>query len=304
MVSSVIRASFQAPEGYHFDVADLAGIETRIVGWLARCQSILDIFKQGKDPYLTFGAKMFNKPYDEVTKEERQKAKAPVLACGFGLGGGEEQQTEDGDTVRSGLWGYAQAMNIELTQEEAALSVKVYRQTYPEVVKFWWDLQDATVSAIHNPGEEFEVGLISFCCVGKSVLQMRLPSGRSLHYMKPRVTMREVEGKYGPYKRAEIYYDGKDQKTHNWGTLILIGSKICENAVQAVARDILVNGMKLATKIGFNIVLHVHDEIGALVPDGSPLTVEKLAEAMSTSPDYAPDLILAAEGYSEKYYRK
>lgn len=304
VVSSVVRAAFEAPDGLHFTVADLAGIETRVIGWVSRCKAILDIFRQGRDPYKSFGAKMFNKPYEEVTKEERQKAKAPVLAGGFGQGGGKEEVNEDGDLVRSGLWGYATAMGIELTQEEAALSVKVYRETYPEVVKFWKDLQDAAIAAIRNPGEEFEVGLLSFSCLGKKVLRMRLPSGRHLHYIKPHVTMTETEGKYGTYKRAQIYYEGKDQKTHNWGTSILIGSKICENAVQAIARDILVHGMKQATKVGFDIVLHVHDEIGALVKDGSHLTLALLCQCMTTGLEWAPDLPLEASGNESKYYKK
>jgi DNA polymerase len=195
-------------------------------------------------------------------------------------------------------------MQIELTQEEAARSVRVYRETYPEVVRFWKELQDAAISATRNPTQEFMVGPISFYCLGKKVLCVRLPSGRALHYVKPRVSMIETEGKYGTYKRAQIFYEGKDQKTHNWGTSILIGSKICENIVQAIARDILVHGMKQATKAGFDIVLHVHDEIGALVQDGSHLTLALLCQCMTTGLEWAPDLPLEASGYEEKYYKK
>lgn len=305
VASSVIRAGFRAPEGFELVVADLGSIETRVVGFVARCKAILDIFEKGQDAYLMFGTRMFNKPYDQVTKEERQKAKAPVLGCGFGLGGGEEQTTESGDVIRTGLWGYAQAMGVELTQAESAQAVKVYRETYPEVPVLWKELHEGAVSAIRHPGKLFEVGPLGFECMGKKVLRMILPSGRALHYINPKVETRERDGKYGPYKVAEISYDGKDQTTHSWGMCFLIGSKICENAVQAIARDVLVSGMKEATKIGFKIVLHVHDEIGALVPIGSSLGLPDLIRCMIVQPWWTNGkLPLSAEGYTGRYYKK
>jgi len=305
VVSSVIRAGFRAPEGQHLVVADLASIETRVIGYVARCDAIQDIFRQGKDAYIIFAMRMFNKLYEEVTKDERQKAKPPVLGSGFGLGGGEEKETENGDIYRSGLWGYAQAMGIDLTKKEAHEAVRLYREMYPEVVQLWWDMQDAAVNAIRHPKQIFGVGPVAFECVGAKVLRMLLPSGRCLHYINPQVNMVERDGRHGTYKKAQVTYEGREQGTHAWSRQNLIGSHACENAVQAIARDILVHGMRLATEIGFKIVLHVHDEIGALVKDDSALGLADLVRCMSTQPPWTDGkLPLDADGYENIFYRK
>jgi DNA polymerase bacteriophage-type len=305
VVTSTIRAGFRAPDGYHLTVADLSSIESIVIGYVARCESILDIFRNGRDPYLTFGARFFNKPYDEVTKDERQKAKAPVLGCGFGLGGGEEKETPDGDLVRTGLWGYAKALHIDLTQEEAHQSVKVFREMYPEVVTLWKDMQDAAIDAIRKPGTLFEVGPVAFEAVGKSVLRLLLPSGRHLYYIKPKVDMVEHEGKFGAYTRPQISYEGREQGTRSWSRIRAIGSKFCENAVQAIARDIMVHGMLLADEAGFEVVAHVHDELVTLVKDDSPLTLDKLVGCMTVQPAWTGGgLPLKAEGFCSSYYKK
>jgi hypothetical protein len=62
--------------------------------------------------------------------------------------------------------------------------------------------------------------------------------------------------------------------------------------------------MKLADQMGFEIVLHTYDEIGALVPIDSPLGLPQLIGCMATSPPYAPDLPLAADGCESPYYKK
>jgi DNA polymerase len=227
------------------------------------------------------------------------------LGAGFGLGGGEEKETDGGDVYRSGLWGYAQSMGVELTQEEAAESVRIYREMYPEVVQLWWDMQDAAVEAIRHPKQIFEVGPVAFECAGAKVLRMLLPSGRCLHYINPRADMVEREGRHGTYKKAQVTYEGREQGTRAWNRQNLIGSHACENAVQAIARDILVYGMRLATEIGFKIVLHVHDEIGALVKDGSHLGLDDLVRCMSTQPPWTGgNLPLEAAGYENIFYRK
>ena len=69
--------------------------------------------------------------------------------------------------------------------------------------------------------------------------------------------------------------------------------------------DLLVHGMKLAEKRGFEIVLSTYDEIGALVPEDSPLGDKELCECMSTQPDWCKGQFpLSAEGFESKVYRK
>lgn len=78
----------------------------------------------------------------------------------------------------------------------------------------------------------------------------------------------------------------------------------CENATQAAARDVLAHGMKGADAAGYDIVLHVHDEIICETPDTELFAVDKLAEMMSSGPSWAFGLPLAAAGYETHRYRK
>lgn len=250
-----------------------------------------------------------------------------VHNCGFRLSAGEECVNEKGDQYRSGLMGYAEAMSIEMTKEEAERAVQIFRKKYPEVVQLWYDTETAAIAAVENPGQWFGVGnpvnerdrqrylskgknpdlepILSFKCTGKTLLEMKLPSGRSLHYIHPLVHSKELEGKNGPYTKKSVSYEGKDSKTKAWVRDDTHGGKWVENGVQAIARDILCHGLKKANEMGFEIILHVHDEIGALQSKSSPLGLPQLEECMKTPPDWAKGMLpLGAEGYEHTTYKK
>ncbi|MGZ9594948.1 MAG: DNA polymerase, partial [Candidatus Liberibacter asiaticus] len=76
------------------------------------------------------------------------------------------------------------------------------------------------------------------------------------------------------------------------------------NIVQAISRDILCEGMKNATKNGYDIVLTVHDEIVSETPDTPYFSVGTLCSLMTKNPSWAKGLPLKAEGYEAKRYRK
>lgn len=106
VVTSVVRSAIQAPSGKHLDVCDLNAIENRVLGWLARCDGILEVFREGRCPYLSFASKMYNVLYEELyviengkhvardkdAKAKRQVAKPAVLGAGYGLGPGVERK--------------------------------------------------------------------------------------------------------------------------------------------------------------------------------------------------------------------
>ena len=308
-VSGVVRAAIRAPAGYKLVVSDLNAIENRVLGWIANSYAILNVFHKGLDPYLAFAVAMYHQSYKDLlieyeagNKEKRNHAKAPVLGAGYGLGGGEEFINSDGDLVRSGLWGYAQTLGVEMSKEQAHEAVRVFRKTYPEVVQLWRDLDYAVVCALN--GEPHTVGPLRFSKLGK-VLRIELPSGRSLHYLNPRLEMRTLKGRDGePYEKEGLAYDGRNQVTGKWGRVTSWGGKICENVTQAVARDILLAGLTRANEAGFEIVAHVHDEAVSLMPNSSSLGHHELSKCLSTPPIWAPDLPLGAEGYESQYYRK
>lgn len=304
-VTGTIRSTVKASPGKKLAVADESAIENRIIGWVTGCEAITQVFRDGKDPYLDFASKMYEEPYEKLyaefkagDKTKRTNSKPATLGCGFGLGGGKEFETKDGDIVKGGLWGYAWNMGVKLTQDEAHKSVQVFRDSYPEVVNFWYDLENAVIDSLKTKRVN-HIGPITIQAFGDKLLRLLLPSGRGLHYIRPRIEQVEVHGKM----KEGITCEGKDQKTHKWTRIKTYGGKLTENIVQAIARDVLLNGMLLADERGLPIVGHVHDEIICEV-DQNVDALSVLKDCMMTSPSWAPDLLLGAEGYMAEVYRK
>jgi DNA polymerase len=333
VAASVQRSAFRAPDGHKFVVADLNAIENRGLGYIARCEAILRVFREGKDPYLDFAVRMYNEKYETLLTEyeagdktKRNICKAPVLGAGYALGPGKETVDNDGNKVWTGLQGYARKMNVEMTQAEAELAIQIFRESYPEVKKLWKDMERAAAFAIRHPGHIAGVGcphtdsdqayferigrpilepILSFKCTGNRVLEMLLPSGRSLHYIDPRVESVTKTWEGREYQQDVIRYKAKDQKTKQWVETDTFGGHLVENADQAVSRDILVHGMKLADKMGFEICGHTYDEIVALVPLDSGLGLKELCECLTSPPDWCGDAFpLGADGFESEIYRK
>lgn len=319
VVSSLVRSSFRARDGHRFFAADLNAIENRVLGWLFDCQSILDVFRQNRCPYLSFAVSMYKQPYEELLHEykalkikaKRQNAKPAVLGGGYMLGGGDEVENQNGDIVKTGLWGYAEAMGVKMTREEAHAAVRVFREAYPEVVQGWRNLKEAAFDCVRDR-TTIRVGPVVFKGE-KGLMRVRLPSGRVLHYLYPRIedvkrvfknTLPDGTVQFEPRWVPSLSYEGVDQKTKKWGRTHTHGGKLTENLVQAIARDVLAVGLMRAKRKGFDIVLHVHDEIVCEVPNSSKLTIGDLCEAMAAPISWAPDLPLAAEGHISMIYKK
>jgi len=91
--------------------------------------------------------------------------------------------------------------------------------------------------------------------------------------------------------------------THRWDEIKAYGGSIVQSITQAVARDILAEAILRLEAASYPIVLHVHDEIVADVPDayGSLAEFEKL---MCVLPTWAEGMPVEAEGYESNRYRK
>lgn len=297
---SCLRGAFRAPLGFKFVAADLSQIELRVLAWLTRCQPMLDVFASGLDPYIDFATHMYNVPYDEVTKQQRQIAKPAVLSCGYGSSGGREVEDKNGDIVKTGLWGYAESMGVKMEQREAQNYVDIYRRSYPEVPRFWYDSQDALQGLLMNP----EHGVTWFDrirvqLVPNKLLKVTLPSGRSLHYLKPRLSPTGFNG------RMEIVFDSELPgmgKTRGWRRLY--GSLFTENLVQAIARDVMAVGMVRAHEAGFSIVGHTHDELVCLESLDSQHNLTYLNNMMTDEISWCNDLPLKSEGWEGEVYKK
>jgi DNA polymerase bacteriophage-type len=297
-----------------FVVCDLSSIETRGTGWIASCPGIMNVFENGLDAYVDFAARMLRKPYDEcdpdfpgISKEEkaarkktRQDYKPPVLGCGYGLGGGKEAVDKHGDDIKTGLWGYSENMGILLEQAFCQSAVDFYRTEYPEVPQAWRSLENAAIRAVQT-GERQFANRCTFDCVKPGrLLYITLPSGRRLHYIRPRLDATE---RWDGDAYVKLSYEGNIIGNH-WGKVWTWGGKLMENIVQAMSRDLLATGMLNAKAAGFTIVGHAHDEIIALEDANGPLGLEQLRECMIRQPSWALDLPLDADGFEDDKYRK
>lgn len=299
-LAGAVRSAIRAPDGYELHDCDLKSIESVTVGWLSGCDRLLQVFRDGKDPYIDFGMQLFKKEYEEVTKEERNKAKAPVLGCAYRLSGGELK-----DGKKTGLWGYAENMGIDLTHEECQEAVAVFRSGYPEIPKFWYALEEAIARTV-TTGRPTVVGKVSFE-MRKPYLCMVLPSGRRMYYYKPRITKEiMISPRTGnPYTKLQFSYMGKQQNGRAWIRVYSHGGKTCEQATQATARDLLKEGMIRAHEFGFNLIMHVHDALTALQRIGdNRYTAQALNDCMVAMIDWCPDMPFSASPDTFKFYRK
>jgi DNA polymerase len=285
---SSMRSLIQAKPGKILHCADFAAIEARITFWLADEQKALDAYRKGRDIYKEMAARIFNVPYEEVTKEQRQLGKKSILGLGFGM-------AEDTFLISCDQDG------IKITPHFSATVVRLYRSEYKRVAKMWRVFGSCIMKAVEHFGDLIDTGYkgIAFQCLnyhGKHWLFMTLPSGRRLWYPFPEIG----ENRFG--SKSVLYWQ-EDPKTKQWVQSELYGAKAVENGVQAAAADLMYHGMLCAEAKGYRVVLSVHDEILTYDPEdfGSVPEIEKV---LTTPTDWSSGLILAAEGYRSKYYGK
>jgi DNA polymerase bacteriophage-type len=286
LVASTIRSSFAATPGHKLVVGDLAQIESRCLAVVAKCDKMKDAYAAGRDLYKECMASQLGIPIDDVDAGQRARGKIIILGCGYQMGWEHFME-------------FAATYGVTLEEQDAKDAVYGFRETYKEIPALWAALNNAVIRAVKANMCVFVNGIV---VDGRDsrVMKIKLPSGRSLHYFNPRVI---VDNKWGRPMDAVIYtqYDSKGSKTSS-----LYGGLLTENVIQAMSRDILLNGMFEAEKEGFKIIMTIHDEIVAEVPQGSPLGLDKLLECMRRCPWWAEGMgfTLAAEGYEGAYYKK
>ena len=321
-VSDCCRGVIVAPPGRKLVVADLSNIEGRMLAWLAGEEWKLKAFRDfdngiGADLYKLAYAKSFNHPVEDVDKEQRQIGKVEELMLGYEGGVGAfltGAATYGFDVEDLGLraygtlpdwareeahdfyaWAIKQKRSTFGLSERAFVTCdgikRLWRSAHPNVASFWKDLQGTCIQAVEWPGSTFPCRKLKVRRDG-AWLRVVLPSGRALCYPQPKIE----EGK--------LTYTGVHQYTRQWTRLKTYGGKLAENVTQAAARDVLAGSMPDVEAAGYQIVLTVHDELVTETPNSPEFTADALAEIMSRSPEWAPDIPLAAAGFEAYRYRK
>ena len=277
-LSQLIRTAFIPKDGTQFYVSDFSAIEARVIAWYAGETWRQKVFETGGDIYCASASQMFHVPVEKhgINGHLRQKGKIAELALGYG-----------------GSVGALKAMGaieMGLSEDELPPLVDAWRQTNPNIVKFWWDVDSAVMEAVKYKHTTSSYGLTFSCRSG--MLFITLPSGRNLAYVKPKVGTNKFGGEC-------ITYEGIGS-TKKWERLDSYGPKFVENIVQATSRDILCYAMK--TLRCCSIVMHIHDE---LVIEADPrMSLDVLCEQMGRTPPWAKGLKLRADGYVTPFYKK
>lgn len=278
VLSELIRTAFVPKPGRKLVVADFTSIEAVILAWLAGEQWVLDAYRAQQDLYIRNAERMFNAEPGSVDKKSplRQKSKIAVLACGY-----------QGSVGALKAFG---ALEMGIKEEDLQGLVNAWRQANPAIVKFWWEADAAARVAVRDKTETTTHG-IKFS-YESGMLFIKLPSGRRLCYVKPKLAVNRFGSEC-------VSYEGLNA-AKKWGQLESSPGKWVENITQAVARDILYHAMNILRCN--SIVLHVHDEI---VLEADPLmSVDAVCEQMSRLPAWAEGLPLRADGYEYAFYQK
>ena len=277
-LSQLIRTAFVPQDGRKFIVADFSAIEARVLAWLAGEKWRMQVFADGKDIYCSSASQMFGVPVEKhgINGHLRQKGKIAELALGYGGSVGALKSMG--------------ALEMGLTEEELQPLVNAWRNANPMITAMWWDI-DRAVKTIVREHIPTEVAGLKFT-YESGFLFMRLPSGRRLAYVKPRMGINQ-------FGSESVTYEGVGA-TKKWERLESYGPKFCENAIQAIARDILMYAMQ--TLRNCSIVAHVHDEL--IIEVDRRMSLSAVCEQMGRIPPWAKGLLLRADGYECDFYKK
>jgi len=180
--------------------------------------------------------------------------------------------------------------------------VQSFRATYPGLPCLWDWLDDAARYAIEGVRSETEKLRMDR---DGTVTKVRLPSGRALRYENLRLAPEQypvrylgddgMEHEFTPEAPSIVYGRGQH----------LYGGKLCENVVQATARDLLVEAILRLEEAGLHVLFHVHDEVIVETPVAEADAAERAIDVeLSHEPPWAPGLPVKCEIQRVERYTK
>lgn len=278
------RCLWIAREGHKLVIADLSQIEPRVLNWLVDNRDLLDRLR--KDPtesvYEAFarGVMGYSKPGSLKKNDPKLYSLYKAMVLGLGYGCGADKFLSVADAMAG----------LKLTLEESQEAVDAFRGANPLICGdygYWRKLDNAVRG-----------------CVGKpDGFSIDLPSGRTLRYEELRRSPRPP--KLDP-ETGEI-------RSQGWQTTAIVGrvrtsvygGKLCENVVQAVARDVFAHAMLRTHDEVAPVLFTAHDELIAETPEqDAEAALEATLEIMRQVPAWAEGLPTNAEGLTSPVYVK
>lgn len=275
-----LRRSILAPKGHVIVVADSAQIEARVLAWIAEQMDIVNAFANKDDVYKLMASAIYGVPVEQITMDQRFIGKICVLGLGYGMGPQKLQQT-----LKQGTMGPP----VDISEDECRRIVNIYRSRNWKIKAFWKKMDQVITSM--TLGIEGKEGPLEF---GKGFI--RLPNGMFLQY-------------FGLHGTAEITRDDLVMTETTYltrtGRSKLYGGLLTENVVQALSRVIIAEQMLKIHDAGYRIVTMTHDEIVIIAKKkDAKKALDFMIKTMSTPPEWAPGLPLAAEGGFDDCYSK
>jgi DNA polymerase len=333
LMCGCLRGLFIAAKRKKLICVDFSAIEAVVAACVSRCQWRIDVFSTHGKIYEQSAANATGIPFEEILQYKKDNGmhhparktigKVRELAAGYGGWVGAFLAFGAGDFM---------------TDPEIKADILKWRAESAEIERMWggqyshcgpgkWDykpelfgLEGMAVKAILNPGECFHYIDISYA-VYNDVLFCRLPSGRFLHYHKPRLTQthdklgrdctsERIDGEWVKTKVRDTWqitfegYNSNAQKgPPGWQVLETYGGRLFENVVQAVSADIQFLALERAEAAGYPIVMHTHDEGCAEVPEDFG-SVAQMCAVFSERPAWASWWPLRAAGWTHQRYQK
>jgi DNA polymerase len=277
----VLPGMIKAEPKKAFIMGDFAAIEARVLAYMAGQADLLDIFKNGGDPYINMASKLYGVRESQIRKDspERQLGKTIILACGYGQGHRKFVETCE------------KMAGVKLTEAQAKKAVETYRNGYKKIPEFWTAAMENFKNALYNPGKNFITHGCVFHAEKGKFCYIQLPSGRRLYYYNLQYNKDRKEYSYLNFRsntRTKLY-----------------GGILVENIVQAVARDIMVECMLTLEDRGLNTLFHVHDEIICYEEKAVIKQKKKIFdEVMNEAPIWLPGFPLMTESEICSRYHK
>ncbi len=278
VLSELIRTAFIPKEGYKFIVSDFSAIEARVLSFLANEKWRMNVFANNGDIYCASASAMFKVPVEKHGQNSHLRQKGKIAELALGYGGSVGALTAMG------------ALDMGLNEEELQPLVNAWRNANPNIVAFWWEIDNAVKTAIKQRTSVIVKNIRIFYQSG--MLFIQLPSGRMLSYVKPRIG----ENRFGG---ESVNYEGVGS-TKKWERIESYGPKFVENIVQAISRDILCYAMK--TLSHYFICGHVHDEV--IIECTEDVSLDTVCKQMGRSPEWLSGIFLRADGYETEFYKK
>jgi DNA polymerase len=337
-IGKCTRAMIVASDGKELMGCDYSNVEGRGSAWLAGEQWKIEAFLAydagtGPDLYKLAYSKSFGEPVETIGKgRKRQIGKVQELSLGYqgGVGALLKMALQKGmkpsdlrDAVKpvatphgwnAAMSKYGQSYDYGLDHETWAAFryvVDGWRAGHGHIVQGWWDLADAVVAAVSEPGQNvwcLNNKVRVYCQRNKRFMFIYLPSGRPLAYFKPQLhkTVKKLIGADGePYERTQwnVIIEGNDSRSGSWGEVSLYGGILWNNVVQGMCRDLLAHGVMACERAGYPTVLHVHDEGVYEVPEGTGDTHE-VQRLMAVLPPWAAGFPLTSSAWRDRRYVK